>query len=320
MKKSLRFVLMIALSTLVPLDVYSHDHDHDHDHEESLQTIEFVIPSKPGGGWDNLARSSGQTLYDLGLLKNVVYTNMPGDASLKAQRYVLEANKPSRVLAHSSSVVVNQLKGRSPGYESFQPVAAVGGDYFAWFVSPKSPISDFKSLMELAKKRPIRVGGGVGRQSEILTASVFLGAGIPLSQIEYKVVRPKQMVKALAAGEIDVVAYGLSIGLPYLDRGEMNIIGHSSKSTIKGVDTKSLRDQGIDFEFVNYRLFMVSKDIDEEPLELLRDTLKEMYKSDDWKSVVSKNRWVYDFKSGDELKQILDKQALSMADSIKKLY
>lgn len=70
---------------------------------------------------------------------------------------------------------------------------------------------------------------------------------------------------------------------------------------VPGLAIKTLKEQGVDVELVNWRGLFANKSIEKEKLAEYQAMLKKLSKSDTWKSVEKKYGWNESLIMGDEL-------------------
>ena len=278
--------------------------------KEPVDSVNFLIPQEPGGGWDGVARSVGETLIATGLVDQVNYDNMPGERTTKAYRHLVnQANQQDTLFASSVSIVTLSMVLPDYSYKDLSPVASVAGDYFAWFVLPDSPIQSMQDVMSIVDDpdRSLILGGGRGAQSQILFTALLLGDDRTLEGMEYVVMGGHDaLADDLAAGKADVVTYGLSIGLPLVKAGKLRVVGYTAPEAVAGLSgMRTLRDQGFDFDYINYRLLMAGPGLSEERFKEFDTMLGAMTKTPQWRSLLLEKRWADTYLSGQELENAL---------------
>jgi len=292
---------------------------------KNLDSVNFVIPQKPGGGWDTVARGAGTTLSELGLSEQVTYENIPGQRTNKAYQHLLQQSDQDRNLfAHSASIVALSMVLPDYSYKNLSPVAAVAGDYFAWFVAADSPIQSMNDLLAIVDdpNQKLILSGGGGAQAKILFSTILLQNGRSLDGMEYLVLKgAKTMPDQLAAGDAHVASFGLSIGLPMVKAGKLRVIGYTAAQPVASLaGMRTLREQGLDFDYINYRLFMAGPNLSPERSKNYDETFSAMVKTPQWQSVLSDKGWADVYLSGNELESTLEDLETLLSPAVKALF
>ena len=71
-------------------------------------------------------------------------------------------------------------------------------------------------------------------------------------------------------------------------------------------DVPTLKEQGIDVEFVNWRGLMAAPGISDAQRQALVKAVSDMVKSDGWKATVKKNEWLDLYMGGDAFKTYIE--------------
>ena len=88
----------------------------------------------------------------------------------------------------------------------------------------------------------------------------------------------------------------------------MRALAITSDKRLPGVNIPTLKEQGINVEFVNWRGLMAPPGISEAQRQELIKTVTQMAKSPQWKALVQKNEWLDLFMAGDEFKAYVESE------------
>ncbi|MDE4176268.1 tripartite tricarboxylate transporter substrate-binding protein [Phaeobacter sp. PT47_59] len=125
---------------------------------------------------------------------------------------------------------------------------------------------------------------------------------------------------ALLSGEIAALSTGFSEAVDLAAAGEVKIIGVTSEERVDvASDAMTLKEQGIDATFVNWRGFFGAPGLPNETLEAYQTALEKMYDTPEWEAVRARNGWVNIHNSGDAFKAFLENQEQVIGDLMKKL-
>ncbi|MEL6297172.1 MAG: tripartite tricarboxylate transporter substrate-binding protein [Pseudomonadota bacterium] len=288
-----------------------------HAADKMVDKIHFLIPGGAGGGWDGTARGTGEALTKSGLVGSASYENMSGGGGGKAIGYLIENAKSSEgtLMVNSTPIVIRSLVGRFPhNFRDLTMIAGTIGDYAAMIVPADSEIKSFKQLVEMYKKDPksVSVGGGSvpGGMDHLVAAMAFKSAGADPTKVKYiPYDAGGKLNAALLSGEVKVGSTGFSEAVALAKAGKMRVIGVTSPERVDALpDAPTLKEQGYDAEFVNWRGFFAAPGLPKEKADAYRKVIEAMYKTSEWEEVRKRNGWVNIHNSGDAFVSFLEKQ------------
>jgi putative tricarboxylic transport membrane protein len=296
--------------------------------EKMMDQIHIVVPGGAGGGWDGTARGTGEALTKSGLVGTVSYENMSGGGGGKAIAYMIEnaESNGDTLMVNSTPIVIRSLTGVFPqSFRDLTLVAGTIGDYAALVVGKDSPVNTMADLLAAYKADPAKVsigGGSVpGGMDHLVAALVMEGAGVDSAQVNYiPYDAGGKAMAGLLSGEIAALSTGLSEAIAMSEAGEVKIIGITAADRVPAIpDAMTMKEQGIDVEFVNWRGFFGPPGLPQEKVDQYIATFKAMYDTPEWEEVRARNGWVNIFKPGDEFRVFLEAQEKSLGDLMKKL-
>lgn len=296
--------------------------------EQLVDSIHFLIPGGAGGGWDGTARGTGEALTNAGLVGKASYENMSGGGGGKAIGYLIENadSNHGTLMVNSTPIVIRSLTGVFP--QNFRDLTLVGGtigDYAAFVVSKKSPLNNFNDLVAAFKKNPkkISIGGGSvpGGMDHLVAAMAMEAAGQDPMAVKYIAYDAGgKAMAALLSGEISALSTGFSEAVALAEAGEVKIIGVTAPDRVAAAPgAKTLMEQGIDVEFVNWRGFFGAPGLPEADRVAYIEALEAMYDTPEWESVRARNGWVNIFVPGYKFHGFLEEQELVISTLMKKL-
>ncbi|MEM6498438.1 MAG: tripartite tricarboxylate transporter substrate-binding protein [Pseudomonadota bacterium] len=285
--------------------------------DKMMDQVHFLIPGGAGGGWDGTARGTGEALTKSGLIGSASYENMSGGGGGKAIGYLIENAKSSHgtLMVNSTPIVIRSLVGRFPhNFRDLTMVAGTIGDYAALIVPANSPFKTFKDVVAAYKKDPksVSVGGGSvpGGMDHLVAAMAFKSAGADPTKVKYiPYDAGGKLNAALLAGEVKVGSTGFSEAVALAKAGKMRVVGVTSAKRVDALpDAPTLKEQGFDAEFVNWRGFFAAPGLPADKAKAYRDVIAAMYKTSEWEGVRKRNGWVNIHNSGDEFTKFLEQQ------------
>ena len=297
----------------------------------AMDKIHFVIGGGAGGGWDGTARGTGEALTKSGMLKSASFENMSGGGGGKALAFMINTQPKNTILVQSTPLVLRSItrhEGYVTGsgvlsYKDVTPIAGVIGDYGAIAVAKDSPYKNFKDVVDAYKKNPssIKMAGGSvrGSMDHLIGALAFQAAGANPNDVAY--IPYDAGGKALAgllSGETQIISTGL--GELMGARDQVRIIGITAPSRIADApDAPTLKEQGYDVQFVNWRGFFGPPNMSNKDKKALSAMLGKVMKTPEWEAVRKRNAWVNIYNSDKDFVKFLEKQTVEMTALMKKL-
>jgi len=296
--------------------------------ETVLDEIHFLIPGGAGGGWDGTARGTGEALTKAGSVGSASYENMSGGGGGKAIGHLIENadSNHGTLMVNSTPIVIRSLTGVFPhNFRDLTLVAGTIGDYAAMVVTKDSPVNNMEDLIAAydadASKTAIGGGSVPGGMDHLVAAMVMEAAGKDALGVKYiPYDAGGKAMAALLSGEIAALSTGFSEAVELAKAGEVKIIGVTSDERVDAApDAMTMKEQGIDTSFVNWRGFFAAPGLPDEKLEAYQQVLGEMYDTNEWEEVRARNGWVNIHNSGDDFKTFLEGQEQVIGDLMKKL-
>ena len=298
------------------------------DDHQVLDSVHFLIPGGAGGGWDGTARGTGEALTESGLVGTASYENMSGGGGGKAIGYLIENadSNHGTLMVNSTPIVIRSLTGVFPhNFRDLTLVSGTIGDYAAMVVGKDSPIKSMADLLAAydADPRATAIGGGSvpGGMDHLVAAMVMEAAGKDALAVKYiPYDAGGKAMAALLSGEIAALSTGFSEAVDLADAGEVKIIGVTSDTRIDAApDAMTMKEQGIDTTFVNWRGFFAAPGLPDDKLAMYQDAIAKMYDTPEWEAVRARNGWVNIHNSGDDFLSFLEAQEKAIGDLMKKL-
>ncbi len=293
-----------------------------------LDEVHFIIPGGAGGGWDGTARGTGEALTKAGLVGTATYENMSGGGGGVAIGYMIEnaESLENTLMVNSTPIVIRSLTGVFPhNFRDLTLVAGTIGDYAAIVVGKDSPINSMEDLLTAFDADPAGtpIGGGSvpGGMDHLVAAMAMEAAGRDALAVNYIAYDAGgTAMAALLSGEIAALSTGFSEAVDLSNAGEVKIIGVTSDDRVDAApDAMTMKEQGIDTSFVNWRGFFGAPGLSDEKSAQYQDAIAKMYDTPEWEAVRARNGWVNIHNPGDEFRTFLENQEKVIGDLMKKL-
>lgn len=273
----------------------------------AMDNLTIIAPAKPGGGWDQTARSMQEVLQGAGLAKAVTVENVAGAGGTVGLAQFADKNKGdgSALLVNGLVMVGAVLTNQSPvSLNDTTPIARLTGEYEVIVVPANSPL---KTLADLAGAMQndigsVSIGGGsAGGTDHILAGLVAQAAGADATKLNYVPFSGGgEALAAILGGHVTAGISGYGEWEGQIKSGELRALGISSGAKVEGIDIPTLTEQGINVELANWRSVVAAPGISDEQKKALIDMVDAMHSSDAWKKVLADKKWIDLYMSGDE--------------------
>jgi putative tricarboxylic transport membrane protein len=282
-----------------------------------MDSVHFLIPGGAGGGWDGTARGTGEALTKAELLDSASYENMSGGGGGKAIAHLIETadQQQGTLMVNSTPIVLRSLRGTFPqSFRDLTPIAAIIGDYGAFVVAADSEYQTFGDVVAAYQADPksVKVAGGSvrGGMDHLVAARAFQAAGGDPNTVAYiNYDAGGEALTGLLSGETQLLSTGLGEALEQAKAGQVRILAITADERIADApDVPTLKEQGVDMEFVNWRGFFGAPGLSDEQADAYAELLGQMYETDPWETVRARNGWVEIYKPRAEFVAFLEGQ------------
>lgn len=240
------------------------------------RTITIVTPVSPGSPFDSLTRIFADRLS--GKLKvPVVVENAPGGQAMVATRKVLSAAADGYTLfLTSNGMATTPMVFKNAGYtlDDFTPIAPLGQAPYILFASASVQANDIPSLMKEINQRGKDMNHGIltsSHLSMVLAKKLAATAGgEPYAEVGYK--GSPDMVRALLADDIQLIATTYSMGGPHIRDGKVKAIGVIGREkSLQMPELKTFIEAGFEDLYINiWAALYARSDVPKDAIEKLR--------------------------------------------------
>lgn len=267
--------------------------------------IRVIVPYKPGGGSDVRARLVEKIVREKKLLPHpFVVTNMPGGGAAPGQREVLRA-KPDgyTILLHHGQVIIGHLLGILKwNYDAFAPIAQITENPLIICTHKDRGWKTFEDLIAAAKKDPGTITwswGGMGGHGHFTSEAIFSQAGIRVRPVAHGGAAESKV--SLAGKQIDIAIFGV-VPLDYIKSGDFVPLAVTADGRMPQLpDVPTLKEKGVDVSISIRYSFFAPKKTPEPILKTLRDTLKKVTETAEYKEKIEKIGAIVKFRPGQEM-------------------
>jgi putative tricarboxylic transport membrane protein len=281
--------------------------------------IKMMIPANPGGGWDTTGRALGKAMLDAKVADTVTYDNKGGAAGALGLAQFVNASKgdPNAIMVMGAVMLGGLITGKPPvSLSSATPLLRLTSEYNVFVLPANSPFKNIKEVIEQFKKDPGSVkwgGGSRGSTEHIAAAMIAREAGVDAAKVNYVAFRGGgEATAAILGGNVTIGGGGYSEMSEYIAAGKMKGIAVTSGTRLKGVDTPTLKEQGINVEIGNWRGVYGAPGITPAQRKTLTDMLLKAAASKSWAQDMEKNSWTPAVLSGPAFDKFVDDDFASL--------
>jgi putative tricarboxylic transport membrane protein len=172
-------------------------------------------------------------------------------------------------------------------------------------VNKNSPYQSFDQLLAAWKADPgkVSVGGGSspGGPDHLAPMLMAQAAGIDPKQVNFvSFDGGGELLAAVLGGQVGFGVTGPGETRDQIEAGEIRALAVTSAERVEGLDAPTLKEQGVDLEFTNWRGWVAPPDLQGGDKEALIELVTKLHDSQQWKDALAQNGWTDAFMVGDE--------------------
>jgi putative tricarboxylic transport membrane protein len=262
------------------------------------RNLELIAPASAGGGWDQTARAMQAVLQQAGLASSVQVQNIAGAGGTVglAQFVTSKKRRGDAILVAGQTLQGAIITNKSPvSLNDITPLARLVGEYEVIFVPAASPIQSMTELVAKLKNDPGSVswaGGSIASTDQILAGLIAKAVGTDPAKVNYIAHSGGgEALSAILGGHVTVGIGGYGEYQSLISDGKVRALAISSDERLQDVSIPTLKEQGIDVSFFNWRGLMAPPGIRDADLKVLADAVAKMVASPAWKETVAKRQW-----------------------------
>ena len=245
-----RYALLLA-AALAPLAVHAAYPD---------RPIKMIVPWAAGGDTDNIFRPFAPLLQKT-IGQPVVVANVGGASGTKGAKEAKDSPPDGYTLyaVHDYIHSTYYTGVADVQYTDFEPICLISSTASVLTASPKTPWSDWKSLLADAKARPgqISVGATLGSTSHFFPALIEKAAGIKFKYVSYEGLAPR--MNAILGGHVDLTDANMT-QKGKVEAGQLKFIAIATEKRNPEIpNVPTLKELGINVVYDVNRGIMVPK-------------------------------------------------------------
>jgi putative tricarboxylic transport membrane protein len=275
--------------------------------QPAFEQLRIIAPAAPGGGWDQTARAMQDVLQRAGIVRTPVVENVPGAAgTIGLARFIgAERGEDDALLVSGLIMLGGIVTHRSPvTLADAVPIARLTGEYEVLTVPAASPLQTLDDLVSAFKANPESIswgGGSAGGSDQILAGLIAQAVGVDPRRVNYIAFSGGgESLAAILGGQVSVGINGLAEFAPQIEAGTVRVLAISSAERLPGVNARTLREQGVDVDFENWRSVVAPPGLSADQRLKLENAVAAMVRSPEWREMLARYRWLDRYAAGDE--------------------
>ena len=266
-----------------------------------------------------------QVVQRTGIARTVSVDNVPGAAGLIGlARFVgAERGNGDAVLVSGLIMLGAIVTQRSAvTLDDVTPIARLTGEYEVLTVPAASPFRTLDDFIQALRERPESIswgGGSAGGSDQILAGLIADAVGVAPRRVNYIAFSGGgEALAAVLGGQVSVGINGLAEFAAQIEAGTVRPLAISSAERLPGLDIPTLREQGIDIEFENWRSVVAPPGIGAADRRRLEAAVEAMVRSAEWNEALARYRWIDRYLAGDAFARFVDAEERRVEDILTK--
>ncbi|MFE3457003.1 Bug family tripartite tricarboxylate transporter substrate binding protein [Nocardiopsis aegyptia] len=269
--------------------------------------LRIMVPTPPGGGFDHTARTLASVIEEIGAVPDVTVFNLAGSTGTAAlARLVYEHGAADLLLQMGLGLVANtHVDTAADSVTEATPVARLIEEPEALMVPADSEYATIDDLVAAWQADPgaMRIGGGStpAGPDHLVTMLLAEELGIDPAAVVYRSYDGGGPMQAALMGHaLDFAAAGPSEQRAAIDSGQLRVLAVTAAEADPGLDAPTLREAGIELEFMNWRGLLAPPGLDEDDLTWLLALVERVHASPEWEERLARNRWTDAYLAGED--------------------
>ena len=272
-----------------------------------ITKMTILVGTEPGGGFDTTARAFAKAAKDAGLANNVQVQNVPGAGNTIALARL--ANQKGNAgtmqmmgLGLIGGIYANKSKAT---LEDTTPLARLTQESDILVVSKDSKYKTMDDLVADWKSDPRDLPAGSGSSpggpDHVALMLAAKAAGIEPKQVNHiSYDGGGELNTALLGNKIAVGSTGVGEVQEQIEAGRLRALAVTAPEKVPGLDAPTLKEAGLEAEFINWRGLVGAPGLTEEDTQRLSKFVADVAASEEWKAAVKQNGWIEAFMATDE--------------------
>lgn len=288
-----------------------------------LKNLDWVVPANPGG-YSQTSTAISESLKKEGLLSTYSSTFKPGAGGTVGLGFFQEIKaKPESVLITGLAMAGGIPSNKSPlKLEASTPIAKVMREYQALVVPANSKyktLAQFMADWKANPKLPIS-GGSLGSTDHQFIGLLAQAGGVSPKAMNFVVHSGgPEVIASVLSGATVAGTSGSAEFQAQVAAGKLRVLGVSSAKRLTGFNAKTLKQQGVDLVYGNWRGVMATADLSETDRLNMVKVFDAMRGTATWQGYLKQYNWDDEWAAGKSFGAFLKTELPLVAGVIKEL-
>jgi putative tricarboxylic transport membrane protein len=288
--------------------------------EGARSSLEVLVPSGPGGGWDQTARSMQRVLTEAALAASIRVNNVPGGGgAVGLARFLGDRGRGDGLMVAGLVMIGALAVSRAPlRLGDAVPIARLTGDYEVIAVHADSPYASMSTLLDAFRADPAQVswaGGAAGGTDHILTGMIASATGVDPAHVAYVAYAGGgQALAALLGNQVTCAVSGWSELAPQIASGALRALAISAPERMPGSTVPTLHESGLALDLANWRGVFGAPEIASAQSDALVDLMRQMVATPAWATELERHGWTDLFLPGAEFASFVAGETARVGD------
>lgn len=294
-----------------------------HANDIASKQMKITAPAAPGGGWDSSARSLQQVMMSSKIIPSVQVVNIPGAGGTIGLAQFANGTKGDQhqLLMMGVTMVGAILSNKAPvGLDAVTPIARLTADPLVIVVPANSK---YKTAQDLAQdlqtdaSKVVWAGGSAGGADHILAGLLAKAAGGDAGKLNYVPFSGGgEALAEMLGGRVAAGISGYNEFESQIKAGSLRALAVSTNERIPGVDVPTLKEQGYDVVFTNWRGLMGASGITEEQRTALSAIVKQVLDNPEWEKILKARGWENAYLNSSDFETFLKEEQVRVHDAL----
>jgi putative tricarboxylic transport membrane protein len=255
-------------------------------------------------------------LEDQKLADSIEVFNLEGaGGTVGLQRLVNEKGNDKLLMQMGLGVVGAQYSNQSEAtLDQTTPIAKLIEESEAIVVPANSPFQSMTDLVTAWKADPgnTPVGGASnpGGPDHLTPMLLAQATGVTPTAVNYVAYDGGgELLAGILGGDVKFAASGIGEVAESAAAGQVRILAVTTDKPVEGVDAPTLKDEGIDLTFSNWRGIVAPPGLTDDQTQAFVDMVTKMHDSDAWQQVLKDQGWSDAFETGDDFSSFLNEES-----------
>ena len=277
-----------------------------------VKSITAISPFGAGGGTDRSVRLAA-SVWKKYTPHNLRVVNMPGAGSSVGMKFTKEAPADGYTIVQNGSQMLTVpyfYSYEETGWrlEEFEPIAIQQTISFVLAVPTDSPFKTLSDLVEFGRKNPGKIrhaSVGYGGDSHVAFKALEIVAGFTATVIPFD--SGADQVANIAGGHVDAAIATSGTMLPLVRSGKARLLAVGTEKRVEAIkDIPTAKEQGIDWQFINWRGWLAPPNTPKERVAYIADVLKKVCEDQEVISKIENEGEIPEFYGPEEFKKYLE--------------